>query len=173
MSVEQYHPSEEKEYIRNLVFLFFVNTTKVLTLPNLHFELETLLLKDGKEVHCCEKVQHIYQKQCVIAPENVKLHYGDIKTLDLGQYDGLFLDFCGYWNKDTSEILSKIKKGAYVVLTFMMNRESKTAQKLIDINKREESYVRLLATFGIQVEKFATYGSFRSPMAVFMGRKLI
>lgn len=173
MHINPYTPGSGKGYIRDCVFLFFMNCTKVLTLPNLYFGLEELLLNDGKTVECCEYKKETYLKQLKIAPKGIVLHHSDVCDIDLSEFNGVFLDFCGSWNKEYSKLLFSIKKDTNVVITLLMNRESKLTQQFIDLNNRHESYTRLLATFGLFVIKYVTYNDSNSPMCVFFAKKLI
>ena len=156
------------------VFLFFMNCTRVLTLPNLYFQLEKLLLNDGKIVECCEYKKETYLKQLEVAPKDIILHHGDVCDMNLNRFDGIFLDFCGSWNKEYSKLLLSVKINTQVVITLLMNRESKVTQQFIDLDNRVESYIRLLATFGIVIIKYGEYGQgTKSPMCVFFAKKLI
>jgi len=167
-----YTPGKGKEHIRDYVFSFFKDRKRVLTLPNLYFDLESRLLKDDKQVDCCEYDKNIFIKQKKIVPKEINLYYREVGHMNLKKYDALFLDFCGPFNETTSETLIKIEPGTKVVLTFLLARESKKVQKLMDLRKREESYVRLLANFGIFVTKYINYSDKpHSPMAVFFGTK--
>ena len=172
MHVNEYTPGQEKEHVRKHVFLFFMKCSYVLTLPNIYFDLEKMLIQEGKKVECCEYKHSIYQKQLKIAPKEIVLHHSDVKDLDIGKYDALFLDFCGTYNRSTSKILSKISSNTQVAITFLLRRERKEHQSVIDINNRIPSYIRLLATFGIKVTKYITYHKdYHSPMCVFFGTK--
>lgn len=165
-----YTPGKSKEYIRNSVFLFFNDCKHVITLPNLYFGLEQMLLDDGKKVDCTEFSVNTFEGAKQIAPKEVKLYNKNVKDLDISKYDGLFLDFYGCFNDNCRSILPRINSGSKVALTFLMARESKKLQKEIDIKNREESYVNLLSKYNIKVLRYVNYCD-TTPMCVFYGIK--
>jgi hypothetical protein len=161
-----YTPGKLKEYIRNDIFLFLADCKYIITLPNLHFSLEENLIAKGCKIDCTEYKKDIYVKALKIKPKKVKLFNNNIKDLNLSLYDGLFLDLCGIWNEDMQEVLPQIKIGAKIVFTFLMARDSKRLQQIINITKREESYVMLLKQYGFKTIKYINYRD-TTPMCVF------
>ena len=75
MSSNIYTPGPSKEYIRNSVFLHFKDCSYVLTLPNLYFGLERMLLKDGKKVDCTEYEVNTFKGQ----QQSYDISYGQRK----------------------------------------------------------------------------------------------
>ena len=171
MSKHTYSPGPSKEYIRNSVFLHFIECTYVLTLPNLYFGLEKMLLDDGKQVDCTEYEVNTFEGQKQIAPPGITLYNLDVKDLNLSKYDGVFLDFMGTFNRHTPGIMKQLHSGTRIAMTFMMARENKTLQQEIDITNREESYVKLLSKHNVHIEKYANYCD-TTPMCVFFGHKI-
>lgn len=165
-----YNPGRMKEIIRDHVFLHFTQCKHILTLPNLHFDLEKLFIKYGQNVDCVEYKRDIYQQQLNLAPTECNLHYKNVKDMNLSKYDGIFLDFCGYFTHTTGEILEKIAPGTDIVITFMMRRESKKVQEIIDISDRKKSYINLLKKYNITVNKHIEYCD-TTPMCLFFGKK--
>lgn len=172
MSSHFYSAGKEKEHIRNYVFLHFIDCEYVVTLPNLYFQLETLLLKHGIKVDCCEHKRDIFEKQKEIAPKRVTLYNCDVENLNLLKYDGIFLDLCGTFNKSSHKLFKNIKSKTKIAVTFLMARENNSLQEFLDINNREESYITLMDTYGINITKFINYSSYpHSPMCTFFGEK--
>lgn len=167
-----YTPGRSKELIRNSVFNYFKDCTHILTLPNLYFGLEEMFLKQGKKVDCSEYVVNTFEGQRQIAPKGLRLFNLNIKDMDLSVYDGLFLDLYGTFNKSMAEALPRIKVGSKVAITFLMARENRQLQQRIDITNREQSYVRLLAEYGIEIDLYANYCD-TTPMCVFYGTKIV
>lgn len=129
-----------------------------------------MLLNDGKQVDCSEYEVNTFKGQQQVAPPGVNLYNINVKDLNLSKYDGIFLDFMGTFNKYTPQILDKFNSGTKIAITFMMARENKKLQEKIDIRTREESYVRLLNEYNIQIDKYANYCD-TVPMCVFFGYK--
>lgn len=165
-----YIPGPSKEYIRDSVFLHFMDCKYILTLPNLYFGLETMFILDGKKVDCTEYKVNTFKGQQKIAPKGVTLYNRNVKDIDISNYDGIFLDFYGTFNKSYKELFPRIQSGTKLAITFMMARENKELQKVIDITNREESYVKLLSSYGINIKKYAKYCD-TTPMCVFFGTK--
>lgn len=172
MGAVTYAPKIEKEYIRNSVFLFFKDCDNILTLPNLYFDLERQFIEDGrKQIDCCEYKPEIFKEQKLLAPPECNLFFGDVSEMDLSKYDGIFLDLCGFFSKSTDKVFKSLKPGTKIVVTFLLRRENKKLQKMIDIKNRESSYVLLLNKYDIFVTKYVNYGEWRTPMCVFFGTK--
>lgn len=165
-----YYPGALKEQIRDNVFLYFMHCSNILTLPNLYFDLERMFIKDGKKITSVEKNYEIYMKQLDIAPIEIEVNYADVGDFDVSKYDGIFLDFCGLYNQAASSVFRRIKSGTKIVVTFMMARESKLLQEVIDITNRKVAYTELLANYNIIVTKCIEYCD-SSPMCVFFGIK--
>lgn len=165
-----YVPGPSKKYIRESVLLYFNKCQNILTLPNLYFDLEIKLLQQNKKVTCVERVSHIFKDMEKIAPSEIKLLHSDVKDVDISIYDGIFLDFMGTFNNDVEKILKKICPETRLVFTFLMARENKNLQKIINIKNREKTYLQLLAKYNIIIEKSAYYMD-TSPMRVFYGYK--
>jgi hypothetical protein len=161
-----YTPGKSKEYIRNDVFHFFKDCKHIITLPNLYFGLEQRLLNEGIKVDCSEYRVNTFKGAIQIKPKGITLFNKNVKDLDLSVYDGLFFDLYGTWNKSMEEALPRINKGAHLVITFLMAREHRNVQKVIDITNREESYIKLLRKFGFITKKFINYCD-STPMCVF------
>jgi hypothetical protein len=162
-----YTPGKSKEYIRKGVFDFFKDTCKhVITLPNLYFGLEKNLLDIGIKVDCSEYKVNTFKGAIQVKPKGITLFNKNVKNLDLSIYDGLFFDLYGTWNKNMEEALPRIKLNSKLVITFLMARENKHLQKRININKREDSYIKLLNTYGFRVIKYMNYCD-TTPMCVF------
>ena len=64
------------------------------------------------------------------------------------------------------EALPRIKLNSKLVITFLMARENKRLQKKINVEKREESYVKLLKQYGFKTIKYINYCD-TTPMCVF------
>lgn len=165
-----YIAGESKEYIRENVFSFFSNSVNILTLPNLHFNLENKLINAGKNVSCFEYDKSIFKKQQLINPKSISLNYGNVLNYNPYLYDGIFLDLCGVYNENVGLFLQKVTKGTNIIVTFLMARESRQLQNVIDINNREFSYVRLFKSFNIEIDFFISYTD-SSPMCCFFGNK--
>lgn len=165
-----YSPGPSKEYIRESVFLYFKECSHILTLPNLYFGLESRFVADGKKVDCTEYKVNTFEGMTQEVPKGVGLYNKNAKNMPLDEYNGIFLDFLGTFNKDTSVILNKIAPGTRLALTFLMARENKKLQEKINIKSREESYVKLLAEYNVSIEKYANYCD-TVPMCVFYGIK--
>lgn len=161
-----YTPGKSKGYIRDGVFLFFRECKHVITLPNLYFGLESQLLSQGIKVDCSEYRVNTFEGAVQKKPDGITLFHKNVKNIDLSIYDGLFFDLYGTWNKDMAIALPKIKIGAKLVITFLMGREHKNLQKIIDITNREESYVKLLYSYGFKTHKYINYCD-TTPMCVF------
>jgi len=165
-----YVPGPSKGYIRNSVFLYFKTCTYVLTLPNLYFGLEKMFIEDGKKVDCTEIKVNTFKGMQQIKPKGVNIFNRNVAGLDIKKYDGIFLDFFGTFNKNTKIVLEKTQPGTKLAMTFLMARENLELQKHIDIKNREESYVRLLDSYGVTITKYANYCD-TIPMCVFFGYK--
>lgn len=165
-----YKPGPSKGYIRDSVFLYFMDCTYVLTLPNLYFGLEKMFVMDGKRVDCAEYKVNTFKGMQQIKPNGVRLYRDNVANLEIEKYNGIFLDFYGTFNRHTSAVLDRVKPGTKLAMTFLMARENKDLQKHIDIKNREESYIRLLAKYGVTIEKYANYCD-TTPMCVFFGYK--
>lgn len=165
-----YKPGKSKEYIRNSVFLYFKDCNNILTLPNLYFGLEKMLLKEGKQVTCSEYDVNTFKGQNQIAPKNIKLINSDVTKIELSEYDGIFLDLYGNYNENVANALESLQIGCKIAITFLMARESKKLQKIIDIKDRENSYIRVFKKHGITITKYANYYD-TTPMCVFFGAK--
>lgn len=170
MSRLPYYPGTSKGQIRDNVFLYFMHCSNILTLPNLYFDLEKMFIKDGKKVTSIENNYEIYIKQLNLAPIEMEINYSDIKNFDVSKYDGIFLDFCGLYNQAASNVFRKIKPKTKIAVTFIMARESKLLQQVIDITNRKAAYITLLANYNILVTKCVEYCD-SSPMCVFFGEK--
>lgn len=161
-----YTPGKSKEYIRENVFHFFKDRKHIITLPNLYFGLEQRLLDIGIKVDCSEYKVNTFEGAIQKKPDGIRLFNNNVKDLDLGIYDGLFFDLYGTWNKSMEEALPRININAKLVITFLMAREHKDLQKIIDIKKREESYVKLLYSYGFKTFSHIKYCD-TTPMCVF------
>lgn len=162
-----YTPGESKEHIRNYAFNFFRGScTHVITLPNLYFGLESRLLAEGIKVDCSEYRVNTFEGAIQVKPEGINLYHSDVKNLNLSPYDGLFFDLYGTWNKSVQQSLPRINRNARLVITFLMGRETRELQKVIDIKNREKSYVKLLNEYGFSVIKYINYRD-TTPMCVF------
>lgn len=161
-----YVPGKSKKYIRDGVLLFFKECKHIVSLPNLYFGLELQLIEQGIKVDCSEYKINTFKGAIQIKPKEVRMFYSNVKDLDLSIYDGLFFDLYGTWNKDMEIALPRINRNAKLVITFLMAREHRKLQKVIDIKNREQSYVNLLASYGFRTIKYVNYCD-TTPMCVF------
>lgn len=166
-----YTPGKTKGYIRNEVSLHLSSCNHILTLPNLYFNLEKEFLSKGIKVDCTEVREDIYIKQKEIAPKGVTLFNKDIQNVEVDKYDGVFLDMCGPFTESLSITIQKLKPNTEIVLTLLLARECNNLQRFIDINNREESYVKLLNKHGVDVNFYVNYTD-TTPMCVFFGTKI-
>ena len=165
-----YKPGPSKEYIRNSVFLYFKDCSKILTLPNLYFGLESKFLEAGKSVDCTEYKVNTFKGMEQTAPKGVNLYNKNVKNMNIAEYDGIFLDFYGTFNKNTDSVLKKVAPGTKLAMTFLMARENKKLQEKINIKKREESYIHLFKEYGVHIDSYANYCD-TTPMCIFFGYK--
>lgn len=170
MPYHHYTAGTSKEHIRDNVFLYFIDCSNILTLPNLYFNLEKAFIEDGKQVTCVERNYDIYIKQLIQGPKEIEFNHTDIEHFNISNYDGIFLDLCGTYCKAASNVFRSMKPGDRIAVTFLMGRESKLLQQVIDITNREIAYTELLDTYNISVKKCMKYND-SSPMCTFFGQK--
>jgi hypothetical protein len=170
-----YKAGKSKKYVRASVLFYFIknNVNEVLSMANLNFSLENKLKKKGCNVTSIERDKTIYNKQLKINKNEIILKNKPLIKEDCSKYNGLFLDMCGPYSKDTHKALQEVPSKGAVVITLLKSRESKFAQQFIDLNDRVNSYLRLFAGLDYNVERYIEYKDWdNSPMIVFFMKKL-
>lgn len=171
--VKSFIPGDTKPFIRKELELHLLkhNVKKVLTLPGLNFELETSLLNKGVEVSCIEKYLDIYTEQLLIVPKKCKLYNIEFKDLpNLSDYDGMFLDFCGFICKSFSEKTLEIKKGTQLGITFSLDRRNDWSTIRMGPNKIQ-SHIDILHHLSIKTISYLEYKDLKTNMLFIIAEK--
>lgn len=147
---------------------------KVVTMPNLNFELEDIYINHGYKVHTIERDISVYeeQKKLIGGKYDQKLTLYNQTTLQFFSsrrtvyYDAVYLDYCGPLSPEvqTSLILSNAE---IVGITLQQSRE-RYLRDLI-MGDRLRNYIEIFKFSGYEYKDHIQYSSDKGrPMITFL-----
>lgn len=162
-----------KAYIRKEIIQLIKDTspTKVLTLPNLNFEVENVAIKKKATVVCCEIDKKIFSHQKKIANKKIQLKNELVSNvISTDTWDLAWVDSCGPASEELFSSINnaKISKKGIFIITIGAAREHHNYR----IGDRISFYTNLLSKNGLHAYKIYKYKDHVFPMlSIFCTKK--